>query len=64
MILEKQRKTILKLENVITEHQIIHMKKELYTIKNKKVKNSTIDTKFDKSCNKISRLETSNRFEE
>ena len=41
----------------------IHLKKELYTIKNKRVKNSTIETKFDKFGNKVSMIETSNKFD-
>ena len=44
--------------------KIIHTKKELHTIEKKKVKNSTIETKFDKFGNKVSRFETSNKFDE
>ena len=35
---EKQRKNILKVENEKKEQQIIHLKKELHTIKKEKVK--------------------------
>ena len=38
----------------------IYLKKELRAIKNVRVKSSTIYTKFHKSCNKASMLETSN----
>ena len=44
--------------------QIIHLKKEVHTIKNKKVNNSTIEIKFDKFGNKVSMLETSNEVDE
>ena len=36
----------------------IHPKKELHTIKNKKTKNYTIGTKFDKFVTKVSMIET------
>ena len=58
----KKRKTILKLENEKMEQQIIHPEKELHTIKNKEVKDSTVDTKFDKFGNKVSVIETSKMF--
>ena len=38
--------------------QIIHLKKEVHTIKNKKVNNSTIETKFDQCGNKVLIFET------
>ena len=40
------------------------MKKELHTIKKKRVKKSTIETKFDKFGNKLSMLENSNKDDE
>ena len=40
------------------------MKKELHTIKKKRIKNSTIETKFDKFVNKVSIVETSNKVDE
>ena len=46
------------------EKQIIHLKKELHTIKKKRVKNSTVETKFDKFGKKVSMLETSNEVDE
>ena len=46
------------------EEQIICLKQELNTIKKKKVKNSTIETKFHKLGNKISMLENSNEVNE
>ena len=47
------------------EKQIIRLKKELHTIKKKKkVKKSTIETKFCKFGNKVSMVETSNKVDE
>ena len=46
------------------EQQIIHLKKELHTIKNKKVKQSNILAKFDKFGNKVLMLETSKEVDE
>ena len=43
------------------EEQIIHPKKELHTIKNRKT--STIDTKYDKNNNKISMPENPNEVD-
>ena len=57
--MEKHRNTILKLENERMEQENIHLKKELYTIKMKRMKNSIIGTQCDKFGNKISMLETS-----
>ena len=46
------------------EKQIINMKKELHTIKKKKIIKSTIETNFDKFGNKVLILETSNKVDE
>ena len=54
----KTDKNILKLEKEKVEQNIIHLKKQLHTIKKKKVKNYTIETKCDKFGNKVSMLET------
>ena len=62
--MEKQRKTRFKLENEKIEQKIIHLNKQLHTIKNNKVENSTIQTKFDKFGNIFSMLETSNKVDE
>ena len=48
----KNREKILKLENEKIEKQIIHMKKELHTIKKKKVKTSTTEVDLEKTYNK------------
>ena len=45
------------------EKQIIHLKKELHTIKRGK-KASIIETKFDKFGNKVSMIENSNEVDE
>ena len=57
---KNRERSILELDNEKMEKQIIHLKKELYTIKKRKVKKYTIETKFDKFGNKVSMLETSN----
>ena len=44
---------LLRPDNEKMENQIIHLKKELHTIKKKKDKNYTIGTKFDKFGKKI-----------
>ena len=61
---KNRKKYILKLGNEKVEQQIIHPKKDLHTIKNKRVKNSTIETKFESFGNKVSMIETSNRVDE
>ena len=60
----KQGKLILKLNNEKLEKQIIRLKKELHTRKKKKINNSTIETKFENSDNKVSMLENSNEVDE
>ena len=59
----RKRKYTLKLDNEKWE-KIIHLKKEFHTIKKKKGKNSTIETKFDKFGKNVSMLETSNEVYE
>ena len=61
---KKREKLILKLSNEKMENIYICLKKELRTIKKKKIKKSTIETKFDKFGNNISMLETSNKVDE
>ena len=61
---KSREKVILKLNNEKMEKQIIHLKKELYTTIKKKIKKSTIDTKFDKFGNKVPLLKTSNGVDE
>ena len=53
----------MKLENEKIEQQIIHLKKELHAIKKKRVKQSTIETKFYKFGNKVSMFETLNKVD-
>ena len=61
---KNREKSILNLDNIKNRKTIIHPTKILHTIKNQKVKNSTIETKFDKFGNNVSLLETSNKVDE
>ena len=60
--LEKREK-ILKVENENMEIQIIHIKKQLHTIK-KKENNFTIEKIFDQDGNKVSMFETVQEVDE